>query len=59
MLIQLFMQHFCLLYYIALYNKRKVGCHTLNDHGNLMIDHGIIVEKSWNFISYFLWEPWV
>ena len=46
-------------FYIALYDKRKVGCHTLNDHGNLMIDHGIIMEKSWNFILYFLWEPWI
>ena len=27
----------------------KGRCHTLNDK-----DHGIIMEKSWNFISYFL-----
>ena len=32
--------------YIALYDKRKIGCHTLNDHGNLTIDHGIIMDKS-------------
>ena len=43
--------------YKALYDKRKVGRHTLNDHGNLTIDYGIIMEKSWNFILYFLWEP--
>ena len=33
------------LWYIALYDKRKVGCHTLNDHENLTIDHRVIVEK--------------
>ena len=43
-------------FYIASYDKRKVGCHTLNDNGHLTINHGIIVEKSWNFISYFLWK---
>ena len=42
---------------VALYDKRKVGCHTLNDHGNSMVGHEIIMEKSWNFILYFLWEP--
>ena len=36
---------------------REGTIHTLNNHGNLTIDHGIIMEKSWNFISYFLWEP--
>ena len=41
-----------------LYDKRKIGCHTLTQHGNLTIDHGIIMANSWNFISYFLWEPW-
>ena len=56
-LIDLFMQHIYFACYIALYDKRKVGCHTLNDHGNLMVDHGIIKETSGNFISYFLWEP--
>ena len=47
-------------FYIALYDKRKVhvGCHTLIDHRNLTIDHGIVMYKSWKFVSYFLWEPW-
>ena len=35
--------------YTALYDKRKVGCYTLNDHG-------FVMEKSWLF--YFLWEPY-
>ena len=26
-------------------------------YGNLTIDHEIIMEKSWNFVSYFLLEP--
>ena len=43
--------------YIALFDKMTGGCHTLNDHGNLTINNGIIMEKSWNFISQFLWEP--
>ena len=30
--------------YIALYDKRKIRCHTLNDHGKLMINHGKIKE---------------
>ena len=34
-------------FYIALYDTRKVEFHT---HGNLMIDHGITMEESWNFI---------
>ena len=29
----------------------------LNDHGNYIIDHGKIMEKSWNFVFEFLWEP--
>ena len=33
-----------------------VGC-TLNDHGNYIVDHGKIMEKSWNFVFEFLWEP--
>ena len=67
-LIQLFMQHIYIfnitisfmqhiyIFNIALYDKRMVGFHILNDHGNLMIAHGTITEKSWKFI-YFLWEP--
>ena len=43
-----------LLPFIQDYDKRKVGCHTLNDHGNLLVDHEIIMEKS--YFSYFLWE---
>ena len=27
----------------------------MNIDGNVKIDHGIIMEKSWNFISYFLY----
>ena len=28
-----------------------------NDHRNYIIDHGKIMEKSWNFVFEFLWEP--
>ena len=28
-----------------------------NDHGNYIVDHGKIMEKSWNFVFEFLWEP--
>ena len=37
--------------------KGEVGGHTLNDHGNYIDDHGKIMEKSWNFVFEFLWEP--
>ena len=37
--------------------KRGAGCRALNDHGNYIIDHGKIMEKSWNFVFEFLWEP--
>ena len=37
--------------------RGEVGCRTLNDHGNYIIDHGKIMEKSWNFVFEFLWEP--
>ena len=30
-----------------------------NDHGNYIVDHGKIMEKSWNFVFEFLWEPWI
>ena len=33
--------------------KGKVGGHTLNSHGNNIVDH----EKSWNCVFNFLWEP--
>ena len=36
----------------------EVGCRALNDHGNYIIDHWKIMEKSWNFVFEFLWEPW-
>ena len=58
MLIQLIQHISIFVFYIALYDKGKVGCHTLNYHGNLTINYGIVMEKSWNFILYFLWEPW-
>ena len=28
-----------------------------NDHGNNIVDHGKIMEISWNFVFEFLWEP--
>ena len=31
----------------------EVGGHTLNGHGNYIIDHG----KSWKCVFKFLWEP--
>ena len=31
-------------FYTAVYDKRKVGCNTLNDRGNLTIDHRKIME---------------
>ena len=37
--------------------RGEVGCRMLNDHGNYIIDHGKIMEKSWNFVFEFLWEP--
>ena len=37
--------------------RGEVGCRALNDHGNYIIDHGKIMEKSWNFVFEFLWEP--
>ena len=37
--------------------RGEVGCRALNDHGNYIVDHGKIMEKSWNFVFEFLWEP--
>ena len=37
--------------------KREVGGCALNSHGNYIIDHGKIMEKSWNCVFEFLWEP--
>ena len=59
MLIQLFMQFiYFFTFYKALYDKKKIGCHALNDLENLTIDQGVIMEKCGMFnILYFLWEP--
>ena len=37
--------------------KGEVGDCVLNDHGNNIAYHGKIMEKSWNFVFEFLWEP--
>ena len=37
--------------------RGEVGCRALNDHGNYVVDHGKIMERSWNFVFEFLWEP--
>ena len=29
----------------------------LDSHGNYIVDHGKVMEKSWNCIFEFLWEP--
>ena len=39
--------------------RGEVGCRALNDHGNYIVDHGKNMEKSWNFVFEFLWEPCV
>ena len=36
--------------------KGEVGGHILKSHGNNIIDHGKIIEKSWNCVFEFLWE---
>ena len=38
--------------------KGDIGVRALNDHGNYIVDHGKFMEKSWNFVFEFLWEPW-
>ena len=30
---------------------------SLNSHGNYIVDHGKIIEKSWNCVFEFMWEP--
>ena len=35
----------------------KRGSCALNSHGNYIVDHEIIMEKSWNCVFSFLWEP--
>ena len=42
---------------LRMLRRGEVGCRALNDHGNYIIDHGKIMEKSWNFVFEFLWEP--
>ena len=37
--------------------NREVGGHALNSHGNYIVDHGKIMEISWNCVFEFLWEP--
>ena len=37
--------------------KREVGGSAVNSHGNYIADHGKIMEKSWNCVFEFLWEP--
>ena len=40
--------------------KGEVGGHALNNHGNYIVDHEKswkIMEKSWNCVFEFLWEP--
>ena len=37
--------------------KGEVGSHALNSHENYIVDHGKIMEKSWNCVFEFLWEP--
>ena len=37
--------------------KGEVGGCALNSNGNYIVDHGKIMEKSWNCGFEFLWEP--
>ena len=37
--------------------KGEVGSCALNSHGNYINDHGKVMEKSWNCVFEFLWEP--
>ena len=34
-----------------------VGGHSLNSHGNYIVDHGKSWKKSWNCVLELLWEP--
>ena len=43
---------------VKLLLKGEVGVCALNSHGNYMVDHGKIMEKLWNCVFEFLWEPW-
>ena len=45
---------------VKLLLKGEVGVCALNSHGNYIVDHGEswkIMEKSWNCVFEFLWEP--
>ena len=37
--------------------KRRDWSLCINNHGNYIVDHGKIMEKSWNCVFKFLWEP--
>ena len=37
--------------------KGEAGGCALNSHGNYIVDHEKIMEKSWNCVFEFLWEP--
>ena len=41
---------------VKLLLKGAVGVCALNSHGNYIVDHGNIMEKSWNCVFEFLWE---
>ena len=38
--------------------KGEDGGHVLNSHGNYIVSWKIM-EKSWNCVFEFLWEPWI
>ena len=38
--------------------KGEVGGHALNSHGNHIVDHGKIKEKSRKCVIIFMWEPY-
>ena len=47
-----------LLSVVKLLLKGEVGVCALNSHGNYIVDlTWKIMEKSWNFVFEFLWEP--
>ena len=37
--------------------KGKVGGLALYSHGSYIVDHGKIIEKLWNGVFEFMWEP--
>ena len=42
---------------VKLLLKVEVITCALNSHENYIVDHGNFMEKSWNFVFEFLWEP--